>query len=205
MKNSNQLKKNVLLICLFTAPLLQLIGDALWITHNYAYSWNIWREASCIFFVPVGFLLARLLERKSFIWAMIACALFVTGCFGVATMMPLFRLGAFYPIHEAHEFPEIVTTVLDKKLFAVTLFPLGLCFPLSLVVFGICFLRYKILSRLIGVSIFINGILFWLGNAGEMDKILIVGDAFLLITLCYVGYSIYNRRIKLVTSPQLSS
>jgi len=64
MQTSDQLKKYVLLACMFIAPLLQLIGDSLWITRNFNYSWSIWREASYIFFVPVGFLLANVSKRK---------------------------------------------------------------------------------------------------------------------------------------------
>jgi hypothetical protein len=192
MKTTHPLKKQVLLVCLFLGPLLQLIGDALWLTRDYNYSWNIWREMSYIFFVPAGFLLARLLERKSFVWAMIACALFVIGCFGVATMMPLFRLGGFYPIEGHYEFPVVVKSVLDQKGFAVTLFPLGLCFPVSLVVFGTGFLKHKILNKLLAAALIICGVLFWLGNAGEMELSQIIGDVLLLVTLCYAGYLIYN-------------
>jgi hypothetical protein len=87
-------------------------------------------------FYSCRFLIARIIERKSFAWAMISCALFVTGCIGCVAMMPLFRLGAFYPTEGNNAFPVIVSSVLDKKLFAVTLYPPGLCFPVSLVVFG---------------------------------------------------------------------
>ena len=148
---------------------------------------------SYIFFTPVGFyLLAKMLEKKSFIWAMIACALFVIGCFGVATMMPLFRLGAFYPIEEHYDFPNVVQSVLDQKGFAVTLFPLGLCFPVSLVVFGIGFLKHNLLNKLLDIALTICGVLFWLGNAGEIELAQIIGDVLLLVTLCYTGYIIYN-------------
>jgi hypothetical protein len=194
MKTTHPLKKQVLLACLFLGPLLQLIGDALWLTRDYNYSWNIWREMSYIFFVPVGFLLAKLLEKKSFTWAMIACALFVIGCFGAATMMPLFRLGGFYLIEGHNEFPAVVQSVLSEKGFAVTLFPLGLCFPVSLVVFGIGFLKHKVLSTFLAVVLILCGVLFWLGNAGEIDPLLITGDVLQLVTLCYTGYVIYNDR-----------
>src|SRR4051794_29726336 len=192
MKTTQPLKKQVLLACLFLGPLLQLIGDALWLTRDYNYSWNIWREMSYIFFVPVGFLLAKLLEKKSFAWAMIACALFVIGCFGVATMMPLFRLGGFYPTEGHYEFPVIVKSVLSERGFAVTLVPPGLCFPVSLVVFGIGFLKYKILNKFLAVVLIICGVLFWLGNAGEIEMAQIIGDVLLLVTLCYTGYVIFN-------------
>jgi len=201
MNPTHPLKKQVLLICLFAAPLLQLIGDALWLTRNYNYSWNIWREASYVFFVPVGFLLAKMLEKKSFVWAMTACGLFVIGCFGCATMMPLFRLGDFYPVEGHNAFPVIVQSVMDKKGFAVTLYPPGLCFPVSLVVFGIGFLKYHILNKLFSVALIICGVLFWLGNAGETDPVLIAGDALLLITLCYAGYLIFNRQTDSTLSP----
>ena len=192
MKTTHFLKKQVLLACLLLGPLLQLIGDTLWLIRDYNYSWNIWREMSYIFFIPVGFLLAKLLERKSFVWAMIACALFVIGCFGVATMMPLFRLGGFYPTEGHYEFPVIVKSVLSEKGFAVTLFPPGLCFPVSLVVFGIGFLKYKILSKFLAVILIICGVLFWMGNAGEIEMAQIISDVLLLVTLCYTGYVIFN-------------
>lgn len=194
MHTAQPLKKYVLLTCLFIGPLLQLIGDSLWLTSNYTYSWNIWREVSYIFFVPGGFLFAKRLEKQSFMWAMIACTLFNIGCFGAAAMMPLFRLGDFYPIAGHNEFPVVVQSVLDKKAFAVTLFPPGLCFPVSLIVFGISFLKYTIFSKLVAVAFIACGVLFWLGNAGEIDSLLIIGDAFILITFCYSGYIIYNNK-----------
>src|SRR5215510_6850400 len=157
--NANKSKRIVLTACLVLGPLFQLIGDSLWKTHAYDYSWNIWREASYIFFIPAGFLLAKLIERKSFTWAMISCALFVIGCIGCVTMMPLFRLGAFYSTQGNNAFPVVVNSVLDKKLFAATLYPPGLCFPVSLVVFGICFLKYRVFSALVNTGIMLSGVL----------------------------------------------
>lgn len=184
----NKSKGLVLMICLFAGPFLQVLGDVLWSSRHYSYSWSIWREASYIFFVPAGFLLAKMIERKNFWWAVACSALFVTGCFGAAAMMPLFRLGAFYPSHGHYDFPTIVSSVLDKRLFAVTLYPPGLCFPVSLVLFGVAFLKFKLLRAFIGIALILSGVLFWLGNAGEMESMLIIGDAFLLLTLCQIGY-----------------
>lgn len=192
MNNANQSKITLLALCLFIGPLLQLIGDALWLNGNYRFSWSIWREVSYVFFIPCGFFFARLIERKSFSWAAVFCALFIVGCFGSATMMPLFRLGAFYPIESHNAFPVVVTSVLDKKLFGATLYPLGLCLPVSLVVLGILLLKYRLTKIAAGIAFILSGIFFWLGNAGEMDTILIVGDACLLVTFCYTGYLIYG-------------
>lgn len=125
---------------------------------------------------------------------MIACAFFVIGCFGSATMMTLFRLGGFYPIEGHNEFPVIVQSVLDQKLFAVTLYPPGLCFPVSLIIFGIGFLKYKALNKMLTFAFIVCGVLFWMGNAMEIDPVLIIGDAFLLITLCCLGYNIFNHQ-----------
>jgi hypothetical protein len=191
MPNTPALKKYTLLSCLFIGPLCQLVGDSLWMTGNYNYSWNVWREASYIFFIPAGFLLAKTLEKKSFTWAMIACALFIIGCFGSAAMMPLFRLGGFYPIEGHYQFPEVVQRVLDKKLFAVTLFPAGLCFPVSFIVFGAGYLRHKLINMGFGLLMMLCGILFFLGNAGEMEALLVAGDSLILFTLCYFGYHLY--------------
>jgi hypothetical protein len=191
MNNTPLLKKYTLFACLFIGPLFQLVGDALWLTGNYNYSWNIWREASYIFFIPAGFLLAKILEKKSFTWAMIACALFVIGCIGSATMMPLFRLGGFYPIQGQYQFPVIVQSVLDKKLFAVTLFPAGLCFPVSFIVFGAGYLKHKLINIPFGLVMMLCGILFFLGNAGEMEALLLAGDTLILFTLVYFGYHLY--------------
>ena len=191
--SSERSKRIVLIACLFLGPLLQLIGDTLWKVHTYNYSWNIWREASYIFFIPAGFLIAKILERNSFAWAMISCALFVTGCIGCVAMMPLFRLGAFYPTEGNNAFPVIVNSVLDKKLFAVTLYPPGMCFPVSLVVFGLAFLRYKTFSTLVNIAFILSGVLFWLGNAREINSLLIIGDGLLLCLFCYVGYLMFGK------------
>jgi hypothetical protein len=188
MKSFQSSKRNVLLACLIIAPLFHLIGDSLWLTKNFTYSWNIWREASYVFFIPAGFLLAKQLEQKNWNWAVAACALYIIGCFGSATMMPLFRLGAFYPTNGHYEFPAIVQSVLDKKTFAVTLFIPGLCLPVSLIVFGIGFLKHQLLNRFLGIAFIIAGILFWFGNAGELEFVLIVGDAWLLFLFVYFGY-----------------
>ena len=193
MKTPVRSKTIVLTACLFLGPLFQLIGDSLWKMHTYSYSWNIWREASNIFFVPSGFLFAKLIERKSFTWAMISCALFVIGCIGCVAMMPLFRLGAFYPTEGNNAFPLIVNSVLDKKLFAVTLYPPGLCFPVSLVVFSIGFLRYKLFSPVVNIALILSGVLFWLGNAGEIDSLLIIGDALLLCLFSYLSYLLFGK------------
>jgi hypothetical protein len=133
-----------------------------------------------------------MLERKNFLWAMIACAFFVIGCFGSATMMPLFRLGAFYPIEGHNEFPSVVQSVLDKKLFALTLYPAGLCFPVSLMIFGLGFLRYNTINRIAAFSLMLCSLLYWMGNAMAMDPALIIGDALLLVTSCYLGYYIFS-------------
>ena len=108
MNSSYQFKKYILFVCLFAGPFFLFVGDVLWLSRDYNYSWNIWREASCIFFVPSGILFAKLIENKNFKWAMFACALCIVGCFGGAAMMPLFRLGAFYPIQGHKEFPVVV-------------------------------------------------------------------------------------------------
>ena len=187
--NSSHLRKQqVLLTCLVLGPLFQLIGDSLWVTHDYPYSWSIWREASYLFLIPAGILLFKKVEGRSVQWAIIACALYITGCFGSATMMPLFRLGAFYPIERPNEFPAIVQTVLDKKLFAASLFLPGLCFPVSLVLFGFLFLRYRLLPAVLSVAFCVSGMLFWIGNAGEVNAILVIGDALLLVVFCWFGY-----------------
>src|SRR4029079_11056429 len=190
---SNGSKRVVLIACLFPGPLFQLVGDTLWKMHTYDYSWNLWREVSYIFFIPAGFLIAKIIERKSFAWAMISCALFVTGCIGCVAMMPLFRLGAFYPTEGNNAFPVIVNSVLDKKLFAVTLYPPGMCFPVSLVVFGIGFLKYKVFSTVVNSALIFSGILFWLGNAGEIDGLLIISDGLLLCVFCYMGYLMFGK------------
>jgi len=190
---SDRSKRLVLTVCLFLGPLFQLTGDVLWKMHTYSYSWNVWREASYIFFIPAGFLFAKIIERKSLNWAMISCALFVIGCIGCVAMMPLFRLGAFYPTEGNNAFPIIVNSVLDKKSFAATLYPPGLCFPVSLVVFGICFLKYKMFSPIVNSAFILSGILFWLGNAGEIDSILIIGDGLLLCIFCFIGYLMFGR------------
>lgn len=190
---SGRSKRIVLAACLFLGPLFQLTGDTLWKMNAYSYSWNLWREASYLFFIPVGFLFAKIIERKSFAWTVISSALFVTGCLGCAAMMPLFRLGAFYPTEGNNAFPIVVNSVLDKKLFAATLYLPGLCFPVSLVVFGIGFLKYKVFSTVVNTGIILSGVLFWLGNAGEIDSILIIGDGLLLCMFCYVGYLMFGR------------
>src|SRR5690242_20366759 len=189
---SDRSKKIVLTACLFLGPLFQLIGDSLWKIHSYNYSWSVWRESSYVFFIPAAFLFAKVIERKSFTWAMVSCALFVTGCIGCVAMMPLFRLGAFYPTVGNNAFPMVVTSVLDKKLFAATLYPPGLCFPVSLVVFGIAFLKYKLFNPIVNLAFILSGILFWLGNAGEIDSLLIVGDSLLLVVFCYTGYLMFG-------------
>jgi len=160
----------------------------MWLTGNYNFSWNVWRETASIFFIPTGFLLAKIIERESFWWAMSCCALFVIGCFGSAAMMPLFRLGAFYPIETHNAFPAIVTSVLGNKSFAETLYLPGLCLSVSLVIFGVGFLKYKSLKTATSIAFIMSGIFFWLGNAAEMDIVLVIGNISLLITFCYVGY-----------------
>lgn len=185
-------KRNSVLLCLLLAPLLQLIGDALWVSQTSPFAWSIWREASYIFFIPVGFLLAKLVAPKSMNWAIAACALYVVGSFGSAAMMPLFRLGAFYPTEGQNEFPAIVQSVLDKNAFAVTLFLPGLCFPVSLVLFGIAFLKHKVLPAALGVAFCVAGLLFWTGNAMEMNLILIIADAWLLVVFCWLGFVVFK-------------
>lgn len=192
MHTLHSAKRNALFTCLVLAPLLQLIGDILWTNHNFLYSWSLWREASYIFFIPVGFLLAKVIARKSIYWAMTSCAFYVIGCLGAIAMMPLFRLGAFFPIQEYHQFPAIVQNVLGEKAFAVTLFIPGLFFPISLVLFGIAFLKYKRLKPLLGIGFLAAGILFWLGNAMEIDTLLIIGDIWLLALFCLAGLHMHK-------------
>ena len=108
-------------------------------------------------------------------------------------MMPLFRLGAVYPREGNNAFPVVVNSVLDKNSFAVTLYPPGLCFPVSLVAFGIGFLKYKVFSTSVNTAFIPSGILFWLGNAGEIDSLLIIGDGLLLCIFCFIGYLMSGR------------
>jgi hypothetical protein len=180
--------KQSLIACLLLAPLLQLLGDSLWVSQDYPFSWSLWREASFIFFIPTGFLLARLVAPKSATWAVIACGFYVVGCIGVVAMMPLFRLGAFYPVQHANEFPTIVQSVLDKGAYAATLFFPGLCFPVSLVLFGIAFLKHRVLPRAFAASFILAGILFWFGNAMEINPIMVTSDIWLLLLFCGMGY-----------------
>lgn len=194
MNHYSSAKRNALSACLLLGPLFQFIGDGLWVNHNFSYAWSLWREASYIFFIPVGFLLAKILEPKNTRWAMMACALYVVGCFGAATMMPLFRLGGFYTVSGHDQFPQIVQSVLDRKGFAATLFLPGLCFPLSFIAFGIGFLKYKVLPPFYGFAFLASGILFWLGNAGEIDAILIAGDAWMIIVFFCLGSLLFRQR-----------
>jgi hypothetical protein len=86
-----------------------------------------------------------------------------------------------------------VNSGLDKKLFGSTLHPPGLCFPVSLVVFGVGFLKYKAFSTMVNIALIISGVLFWLGNAGEIDSLLIIGDGLLLCVFCYMGYLAFGK------------
>src|SRR5215210_4802941 len=192
MRKTFDLKRNLLFACLLLAPLFQLTGDSLWASHTDTYAWTIWRQFSYIFFIPAGFLFAKVIEQKSFVWAAIACALFVIGCFGSAVMMPLFRLGAFYPTKTHYEFPEIVQSVLDKRLFALTLFLPGLCLPVSLIIFGVGFLKHRLLNVIASAGFILSGILFFAGNALEQEVAIVIGDVLLLIVFCYAGYLIYK-------------
>jgi hypothetical protein len=72
------------------------------------------------------------------------------------------------------------------------LFPPGLCFPVSLILFGIGLLKYKLLGAAWGLAFMISGVLFWLGNAMEMDVVLIIGDVWLLGVFCSLGYRIFR-------------
>ena len=193
---NNRSKGPVLAICLFAGPSFQLVGDCLWLTHSYNFSWNIWREVASIFFIPAGFLFTKIIERKSFWWSASCCALFVIGCIGAAAIMPLFRLTAFYPAVGHNGLPTVVTSIMDKKLFGVTIFPPGLCFPVSLVLFGMAILKQKVLNVLAGIAFIASGAFFWTGNAGEVDSILIIGDIWLLLTFCYTGYAIYRESMQ---------
>ena len=187
--------KQSLIACLLLAPLLQLIGDCLWISQAYPFSWSLWREASFIFFIPAGFVLARLLAAKSPTWAVIASGFYFVGCIGVATMMPLFRLGAFYPVQHSNEFPTVVQSVLDKGAYAPTLFFPGLCFPVSLILFGIGFLKHRVLPRPFAVSFIIAGILFWFGNALEINPLMVANDVWWLLMFCGLAYIVFINNV----------
>jgi hypothetical protein len=201
MRKIFKLKRNVIFACLFLGPLFQLIGDSLWASHTDNYAWTIWRQFSYIFFIPAGILFAKVLEPKSLLWAVIACGLFIIGCFGSAAMMPLFRLGAFYPTKAHYEFPEIVQSVLDKRLFAVTLFPPGLCLPVSLIVFGVGFLKHRLLNVMAALGFILSGVLFFTGNALEQEAALVIGDILLLTVFCYAGYLIYKGEKQAIVVP----
>jgi len=162
--------RRILIICLVSGPLLQLIGDALWLHGNYNYSWNLFREASTMFFVPCGFLFAKMPNQKSPGWAIVSCALFVVGCLGCAGIMPLFRLSTFYHTEGHYALPDIVNSVLGRNLFGATVFLPGLCFPVSLIVFGIAFTRWHVTKKIAGINLIVSGIFFWLGNAGEVGN-----------------------------------
>jgi hypothetical protein len=194
MQIQNVSIRRSLIACLVAAPLLQLIGDCLWVSHKFPFFWNVWRQASYIFFIPVGFLLAKQIEFKSGFWAILACSFFVVGCFGSATMMPLFRLGAFYPVEGHNAFPAIVESVIAKKGFAFTIYPLGLCFPIGFLLFGTAFLRLHILPRLFGLAFVASGILYWMGNAVKVDALLIGGDVWLLLLFSSLAYLFFRSR-----------
>jgi hypothetical protein len=74
MKSQDLLSYFQLLICLILGPLFQLVGDALWLTEDFPFSWSVWREASYVFFVPAGILIAKIIERKSIKWAITSYA-----------------------------------------------------------------------------------------------------------------------------------
>jgi hypothetical protein len=65
-----------------------------------------------------------------------------------------------------------------------------LCFPVSLVLFGIAFLKYKPMHALVGYAFILAGLLFWFGNALEMIYVMVAGDAWLLAVFCYIGYGV---------------
>jgi hypothetical protein len=188
--------KQSLIACLLLAPMLQLIGDSLWVSQTFPFSWSLWREASFIFFIPAGFLLARLVATKSATWAVLACGFYIVGCIGVTTMMPLFRLGAFYPVQHSNEFPTVVQSVLDKGAYAATLFLPGLCFPVSLVLFGIAFLKHRVLPKPFGASFILAGIVFWFGNAMEINPLMVISDVWLLLLFCGLGYVVFTNNAR---------
>jgi hypothetical protein len=196
--------KHSFIACLLLAPLLQLVGDSLWVSQSFPFSWSLWREASFIFFIPIGFLLARLVAPKSATWAVIASAFYFVGCIGVSTMMPLFRLGAYYPMEKANEFPTIVQSVFDKGAYAPTLFFPGLCFPVSLVLFGIAFVKHRVLPRAFAISFILAGILFWFGNAMEINPLMITSDVWLLLLFCGLSYILFTNNAR-QTAPGLAA
>jgi hypothetical protein len=111
-------------------------------------------------------------------------------------MMPLFRLGAFYPVQHANEFPTVVQSVLDKGAYAPTLFFPGLCFPVSLVLFGIAFLKHRVLPRPFGVFFVLAGILFWFGNAMEINPLMVFSDIWLLLLFSGLAYIIFTNNAR---------
>jgi hypothetical protein len=56
-----------------------------------------------------------------------------------------------------------------------------------MVLFGAVFLKYKLVNVVIGIAFILSGIFFWLGNAMEIESILIIGDIWILLTFCYAG------------------
>jgi hypothetical protein len=67
-----------------------------------------------------------------------------------------------------------------------------LCFPVSLVLFGIAFLKYKPMNTFVGLAFILAGILFWFGNALELNPLLIAGDTWLLALFSYLAYAIHR-------------
>ncbi len=186
--------RQVLILCLVTAPLLQLCSDVLWLTGYSKTVMTLIREVSMILFVPTGFWLAYQIGKKAPKTAILCGGLFMTGCMGFAALMPLYRLPDYVPDTIRSQFD--IDHILYATDFAPTIFLFTLCFPLSLLVIGISSFVLGTFSKMVSAWIAISGILFWIGNALHIAFFLIVGDAWLCFTYALLALILKKPRLE---------
>ncbi|WP_128543048.1 hypothetical protein [Larkinella soli] len=186
---SPQRRRQVLVgLCLIAAPVAQLVGDSYYVIGDFPFAFSLWRWVGHLLFIPALLGLSHYWLRGRADWlGLIGTALVVIGSMGAASLFRIMRLSSVLEVGQ-NGFPLVAEQAFGRSPgIAASLFLGSLQFPVGLVVLGAGVLRERSLPGFAGILLMACGLLFWLGNAMEIDACLLAGDTLTLSLLGWLG------------------
>lgn len=160
------------------APLLLLLGDAVWMLGGNVAAGTFLRWTSYVWFIPAVIGLTYQLRGRGL--GLAGGLLCLVGIPGGVSILTLYRLGTVLAPGPGGV-PAVIEEAFNQNpALPATIFLPGALFPLGLLLCGIALARMEKKQRLAGGLLSLGGGLFWVGNALDVLPALFACDVLLL-------------------------
>jgi hypothetical protein len=167
------------------APLLLLLGDAVWMLGGHVATGTLLRWTSYVAFIPAVIGLTYRLGARGL--GLVGGLLCLVGIPGGVSILTLYRLAAVLQPGPSGV-PVVIEEALGKNpALPATIFLPGALFPLGLFLCGIALVRLEKSQPLPGLLLSLGGVLFWVGNALDVLPALLACDVLLLSVFTWLA------------------